>query len=83
MAKIYEYTIEIDVNGSRTTSKSVREQTPEEIQATEKAKDVQATHDAYTRSHTESINCDECGGYICEAYANDLNGSRFYHPNCK
>ena len=63
-------------------TKTSRLETPEEVEERIRRKKEDEEREIHKEQNTEALNCDKCGGYICEAYGFDLNGSRFYHREC-
>lgn len=69
------------IEGSPIT-RTTRFETPEEVEQRIKDEETEVYREQDRRQNTETLNCDACGEYICEVYACDLNGSRFYHNHC-
>lgn len=77
--KIYEVYMH-GPNGQYTTT-TRNETDAEEAERLERKKKYIADSE-YKINNTEELLCDKCGGVMGRVYANDLNGSGFYHSEC-
>lgn len=68
---------------TKESSKTERFETPEEVAKRIEEERLETKHEEERRrKHTEPLNCDKCGEYLCQVYECDLSGSRFYHKDC-
>lgn len=76
-------TVFIEGDPKKATFRKVsRLETASEARKRVREERVRQANEKYKKENTEKLNCDACGLSMGRVYANDLEGSRFYHAKC-